>query len=1654
MNKNIKSIFLVLAFITLLATLGVVCAVDDANNTIATDASVSDATVTNTNSNPVVQEPIQTASNDNKVDTRTIEKENKNLKTSTKTVEVNNYDELSATINNAVNDLDNDEYIINLNEGTYQITTNQIYNSGYKKPNIIINGNNQILSASSNLRYIRFNNGCNITINNATITHTIQNYANNITFNNILKTNRGFTNQPNMNITLINSTINSSITNNGLLIIDNNTIFTDSCTIDGGGQIIIDNITKLLPYMTTFNGNYIIENMTLTGAKTNNGNLTIRNSNISILNNNGNLTMENSTCESLQGNQYGNATVINCNITNQIYLSGNVTVNNSDINTFNGNSYSNITIINSTLKNSNTLFGGSTLNISDDCIFNDDFVVNVNENARIIYHDYAKIAPYLSAYYFDNYVLENITISSSKANAANLTIRNATINTTINNYGNLTICDDVIFGENTLISGNGQIIINDTSKISPYLSTYNGTYTLKDTTITKAKTNYGNLTIQNSTINTTITNNGNLTIADDVIFGENTLISGNGQIIINDTSKISPYLSTYNGTYTLKDTSIAKAKTNYGNLTIQNSTITGSLTNNGELTIQSSLLNNSITNNATLIISDDCILGDNFNIRAESNSTIISNLTNITSYITYYRGNNFTIENQTITKTISNNYNTNLTIINSTVNTQIQNIGRVIFKNSTVNASFMQLTYEATLILSDDTILGESFSINQNGQLIANATNERAPYLSRFDNGTVSNLTLDKGIYGTNLTMINSTNSRVTNLNNSTVINSTFTQQLQLTNATLINSTIIGNFISNGEVFVGDSILDCKLTNNGVLIISDDTIIGENFNIIVLGEIIINDTNKINPYIAEYHNNTTIENKILTGNKTNNGNLTIINSTVNDQITNRGNLTLQNTTIKGNIINNGYLTIDEDTIIEDDVTITGNGVIITDNITRLLPYLSTINGNYTIKDTTLDKIYNFIGDIKLDNCTITAGFDNNYGLLNITNSIINISDKYDYWIENNGVIILDENTEIINGKINDLGTVYNKNVPEDYVYDSKIHIVNNKTFNVYFGVAENVLINPGDTLDFQGTINKPNEGWSITIENVNVITSTNDGRIETISSVAYRNANVTGLTLFNTQCYIGSNSICDNITNIVNDSRIGTGQGQTSISGENVTLKNSYIYTRNNGGSSSVVLRANYCNIINNTVVGGGGNGNLIYLTTYGTVVTPGQKVNHHNKILNNTIIGPSEESGVCIGFCLAGSDNIFDGNIINYTGEGVAIQWGSGQDGVYEEDNLILSTNNTVSNNKLYSGCGISGGDYIYNNYVENGRIYARNNSIINNNTCNDIQIIDNQNVTITNNNILNQIQTNRALNTNSIIENNTINNINISSNSSNLTFINNNITGLVIIDGSNINFTNNNITNNYNYTITGKGTNNTISENYLVSKEQYGDNSVNLNKEENTIKNNKPKENELIVETIESTVGQNITIKATIYNDGQIVTNINKGKVTFKVNGKTLKDASGKVIYAKVVNGVATIENYEIPPDWTKEGTTIEAIYSGSTQCKKLTSEKTEITITAPEATLTITPIPDDVQTGSTITLKAKVATGDKAITTGKIVFKVNGKTVKDANGKVIYAKVDPNGEASVDYTIPESFKAGTYNIEAVFTASGYDKLTSNTTMTVVKS
>ncbi|MBR3214803.1 MAG: Ig-like domain repeat protein, partial [Methanosphaera sp.] len=123
------------------------------------------------------------------------------------------------------------------------------------------------------------------------------------------------------------------------------------------------------------------------------------------------------------------------------------------------------------------------------------------------------------------------------------------------------------------------------------------------------------------------------------------------------------------------------------------------------------------------------------------------------------------------------------------------------------------------------------------------------------------------------------------------------------------------------------------------------------------------------------------------------------------------------------------------------------------------------------------------------------------------------------------------------------------------------------------------------------------------------------------------------------------------------------------------------------------------------------------------------------------------------------------------------------------------------------------------------------------------------------------------------------------------------------------------------------------------------------------------------------------------------------------------------------------------------------ITAVYSGSNKYDKATET---ITTTVTKTTPTLTTSDITASAGETITLTAHVTDNDKVINNGKVVFKVNGKTVKDASGKVIYAKVVKN-QVSVNYTIPVDMKAKEYNLTATFISSDYDRLEDTKTLTV---
>ena len=1242
---------------------------------------------------------------------------------------------------------------------------------------------------------------------------------------------------------------------------------------------------------------------------------------------------------------------------------------------------------------------------------NDEYIINLNEGTYQITGN----TIYNTGSYSRNIIINanNQTLSGNSAsrylrftNFCNITLNDAITTLRIQNYCNLT---------------------------------------LNNVNIKNMITNYAdaNLTLNNVTSNATLSNNGNLFISDDVIFVSPARISGSGAIFINNANIIYPYVSVFSGKSTLSNITLDKV-----------------ITNNGELTLNNVTVDNKVINNGKLIISDDCTITDNFGLRGDgdviTNFTLSDNVYNTTKIIEVSTSSELsTAVNNAINDAFYTPYIINL------------NEGEYSFPSATRTGTKPEII-----------INGNNQSLNGNSDA----------------------------------SLINACNNTINqaNVNSPIRVGGTGTfSSTPLTTLTLNQVTVSKNIVilANGALTLNNSTVLGNIDNKGKLIISEDTVFDSNANLTSSGTLITNNTNILYPYQDSFNGGT------------------LKDITIDKNITTIGNFTLKNVTVDSSITNNGRLIIDDDVIFTENGLITGSGEIIINDITRILPYLQTLNGNYTITDVTLNKSYNYMGNVTLDNCNITSTGNINYGILNIKNSNITVDDE-STWISNYGLLII-ENTNTL-GNIKNNGELYIDNLPEDYTYANTYHVVNNDTAPLYFNTSDgntlSDLVKEGDTLDFQGTIASiPGLSSLVINKPINLITSTNDGRIENFGGITYINgasgSNVSGLYTYNTQFHVRNahDIVFNNISNVVISKGVGGGVGQTSIrdNSTRILINNSFIYTKDNGGSSSFVITySSNCTIENSIIQGAGNVGNILYLNTYNpTITTP--EGNCYNTLRNNTVIGPDSATGICWAIVIDGHDNLVENNKIYYKGTGITTAYGgsapnniyignefhngSGFNGIanstvinntaYDNGLITIAANsmaiNNTANKMTVSGANcivggnnittltVSGADAVVENNTATSISVTGANPIVNNNTIESGTINANNVLSFENNTITTSITTSKSMN----ITNNKINDISIRGSDSNLK--NNNIIGLLTADAS-INITENNL-NNVNINVAGTNlTNNNITgtvtsnaDNVLIEANNINtsnENTVIINANNNTVKdnilhalntagvfsiitrddtileNNLPKY-ELNIDTTEFTIGQTSTITASIYFDGEIVNTINAGKVVFKVNGKTLKDDKGKVIYAKVVNGTAKIENYMVPESWNKDNMTIEAVYSGSSQCNSLRSEKTEITISK-EPTFTTEDVTATI--GETITLKATLTDGNKVINNGKVVFKINGKTVKDANGKTIYAKIK-NGIATVNYTIPENYKAKEYTLSATLISNEYDRLEDSKTLTV---
>ena len=463
-------------------------------------------------------------------------------------------------------------------------------------------------------------------------------------------------------------------------------------------------------------------------------------------------------------------------------------------------------------------------------------------------------------------------------------------------------------------------------------------------------------------------------------------------------------------------------------------------------------------------------------------------------------------------------------------------------------------------------------------------------------------------------------------------------------------------------------------------------------------------------------------------------------------------------------------------------------------------------------------------------------------------------------------------------KVSDLPAGENT-VKVDYDGDGKFKSsTNSTTFKVFDGIVTNetffdYFINgtladyvpEGATLDFRGkfyshddvkfdlAINKP----------INMISTTGDAFIDlntTAGSLLGENpgscftinnggsgSNVSGIIFHNTQVWIydAHNVVLNNISVIVENKRVGSGVGTTAIrhGSTNVTLKNSYIYTSNNGGSSSIVLtHVQNCTVENNTIVGEGNVGNLLYLNTFNDAGC--DLSNDYNKIINNKITGPSPAAGICYGIGINGNNNLIAGNVINYAGNGIVPAWGA------------TPNNNTYCDNVLIGGASMSvaASSIAYNNTVS-GTLTIGSGSVAYNNTAKAISVssnsvVSNSSATATltvqaGAKVANVTAASLSVNgKNAVIENVSISGVGtIRSSATNTTLINSTFGGMLTVQSAKNTIKYNNIVlATGDAAILATGGDNVITNNYLIAGDKLGDNAVNSTVETNIVKDNLP--------------------------------------------------------------------------------------------------------------------------------------------------------------------------------------------------------------------
>ena len=1267
-----------------------------------------------------------------------------------------------------------------------------------------------------------------------------------------------------------------------------------------------------------------------------------------------------------------------------------------------------------------------------------------------------------SLYCYDNNLIFNNSILKKIVYANNLTLHNSTIDSEIGAY-NIIIDDNCIIKENTLISNEGTVITNKTNIIN-YYQIYEGNYTLNNVEIKTSRTNNGNLTLNNCTLNAEMQNYGNLTISDDTILGSNALISGEGIIITNKTD-ITKYMTSYNGNYTLNNITLSGSRYNYGNLTIINSILNTTLYNTGNLTIinctMSNIYNDINYGGPTGLLNNQ---GGNLII---INSTLTNNSAKSIGYVNViYTNGNLTITNTTMS-------NNNISCIYSHIDPKVDitlnfNIDNCIFKNNsrfTVNIIKNIFNRYGTSNLN----VTNSLFDNNNKDITVNALNINI-YNSTFTNG------------GNGVSISSSNHTTIDNCtfrNKSCVV----TNQYEIGNCygaalylaggySLINNTIFENnyiqfnsswAMSGGAAIGGNDARNLTLTN---CIFKDNNISsvkaqympqysfdgrysgsGADLSMTIYSNCLIENNTFTNSYASGFAGSVFI-------NGGSNLNTTFVNNTFK-------NVLCANDTLFINVTNDSTRTIIENnsydncTIAFSNLTLNNpgkvfvnetakiNGSIILKNpesydkdILNKTKYAFYIGKNlYKIEDTLSTEITRNTTDniILYAKPTITSKTTNILVLKLSQHQYLTITpENYESYIFNNELIGVDEDTNII--------------FKGDFINKGQISITTpgiiingeNATFtNTSFELDDvnitikNMKINNTDTTEY--TIKSA--GNNNKIINNTIYTYNTNGKTAAIANTGGSNILISNNTV---KVYGPALTITyGSGTSIANT------QGILSVGGENniISKNNVKVYNSTNPDDNlystiegiTAPGKSNNILIINNnvTVTGGRFNYGINTLDRVNNTIIKDNNIHvtgHRyvngiqmgNKATNCTITG-NNITGICYNTTTFTDDNeplaygiittsMGGGRTNNITITNNNIQLNSSV--IYGME--IYQTSNTTINNNTILGNG---------NYTMGiGLAHSEDNTIINN----EMILYGNSNIKI--NDIVEEI---RPANTG----------IQIQQNSHNTQIDNNTI---IIKDIGQ-----------HDLTINTENSikNTTITNNKLTTSTKTGTRTINTNYDTYLENNTRAIINtKIVLETINAQVGDTINLKAHVYD---IYGNpINTGRVVFKINGKTIKDANGNIIYATVKDGIATIENYTVPANWFKIKSEISAVYGGTSTYKQTRTNNTiPMNITKKTATMTMTTNTTTAKPGQTIKITVKITEKDANVNEGRVLFKVNGKTMRDNEGYIIYHEVK-DGLVTITYTIPENARAQDYTFTCVYGNKLYERCDVNSTITVVKS